>query len=312
MDMFSSFFQDISQEKVIQALLGLSIFFIAGSIHEFGHAFSAYVLGDDTAKDAGRMTINPLAHINIIGTVLFPLLAMLKGYPLFGWMKPVPVNPTRFKDSSKGQAITAFAGPFSNFLQAALGVVILKLMVMFGYSIPFATFGKILSVGDFVFYYMWRYIFINLILMVFNLLPFPPLDGGWILRHFLSDNMKAAYDQMLRYGFLILYLLLFAGFLDYIFMPARYISTSVVNNLHTTNIFILAIPLVAGLALLSWLLKGYRENVKRKKKFVKKQAHAHKAHEALLKEKNADSVKKQAILDKLKEGTALSAGERSF
>src|SRR4030043_1127814 len=120
-------FKQLDFQQLIIILGGMSLFLISGSIHEFFHAFSAYVLGDDTAKRDGRLTINPVYHIDIIGSIIFPLIGAFTGMKIIGWMKPVPVNPMNFKNPSKGHAITSFAGPFSNFMQASFGIIIFKL-----------------------------------------------------------------------------------------------------------------------------------------------------------------------------------------
>ena len=101
-------------QKLPIVLIQMVIFIISGSIHEFAHAFSAYVQGDDTAKKNNRLSINPLKHIDIVGTIIFPLVGAFSGLPVFGWMKPVPINPANFKNPSRDFAISSFAGPFSN------------------------------------------------------------------------------------------------------------------------------------------------------------------------------------------------------
>ena len=158
-------------------------------IHEVAHGAIAYQLGDPTAKYAGRLTLNPLKHLDPFGSVLFPLLLILMRSPfLFGWAKPVPINPYNFKDQKYGSAKAALAGPAAN----------LTLALIFGLMIRFLP----LSSG---FFNMFSYIvLINLILAIFNLLPIPPLDGSHILFTFLPrsmDNIKIFLNQ---FGFLIL------------------------------------------------------------------------------------------------------------
>jgi Zn-dependent protease len=111
-------------------LIGLPIFIISGSIHEFAHAFFADIQGDPTARMNGRLTINPIAHVDLIGTILFPVINILTGFKIFGWMRPVPTNPNNFENPSKGQAIVAFAGPFSNFVQASIGALLFKIIII--------------------------------------------------------------------------------------------------------------------------------------------------------------------------------------
>lgn len=144
-------------------------------IHEWAHAWTAWKLGDDTAHDQGRVTLNPLPHIDLIGTVIFPLLCifLLNGSFLFGWAKPVPVNSTRFKNPKFDDALTTFAGPFSNLL-LAIGVAALG-----GFATRYnAVFAEL----------TFKTILVNITLFVFNLLPIPPLDGGNLLR--VATNMS--------------------------------------------------------------------------------------------------------------------------
>ncbi|MBN2441636.1 MAG: site-2 protease family protein [Spirochaetales bacterium] len=228
-------------------LIGIICFIIAGSVHEFAHAFSAYILGDDTARINGRMTLNPLAHIDMWGSLFFPFFGAISGLPVIGWMKPVPVNPNNFKNPSRDDAICALAGPFSNLLQASFILIVLKLirMVIIGFSLS-----TNILVG-YIYFALKVYFSINICLMIFNLLPIPPLDGGWILRHFLPDDWKDKFDQIRRYGFIILYVLVITNIFDYIFIPLVNGAESFFTALLTANILVVCLPfaIVSGITL---------------------------------------------------------------
>jgi Zn-dependent protease len=154
------------------------------SVHEWAHAYSAFLLGDDTAEQQGRMTMNPIAHIDPLGTIVLPLL----GVP-FGWAKPVPVNPVRFDrrwDMGTGLALTAAAGPFSNFALAFLSVAGIWAVT------HFAPASHSLYAPAVRMFYML--VFVNVALGVFNLLPIPPLDGSRVAEAFVPYRLRSAWD----------------------------------------------------------------------------------------------------------------------
>jgi Zn-dependent protease len=161
-------------------------------VHEVAHGFVADRLGDDTARRAGRLTLNPLPHIDPFGSVLLPAMLALAGGPLFGWAKPVPVNPGRFTNPAGHMAITALAGPISNIAVAAL--------------LGRLVFNSLEGVPrEIVFWF----IVLNLFLAVFNMLPVPPLDGSRLLPLVLPERGRQMYRQFEQFGFLILFALLF-------------------------------------------------------------------------------------------------------
>lgn len=167
---------------------------VAITVHEFSHALAAYYLGDLTAKDEGRLTLNPAAHLSLLGT----LMLLLAG---FGWGKPVPYNPYNLKHPKFGPALIAIAGPTSNLIMA----MIFGLFLKFGY--PVLGFGQ----ENALFYFLYLMILINVILMAFNLIPIPPLDGSKILFIILPDSLAQVKDFLQQYGFYLLIALLFLG-----------------------------------------------------------------------------------------------------
>lgn len=164
------------------------------TLHELAHGFVAYRLGDTTAKEAGRLTLNPLKHIDIMGLLMMVLFK-------FGWAKPVPVNMRKFKDPKRGMAITAAAGPISNLLIAVV--------VLFLYGLLVIPLDKLGSAGSYIASMLYITAYLSVALAVFNVIPIPPLDGSKVLYAFLSD---AAYWKLMRYeryGMIFLIALLF-------------------------------------------------------------------------------------------------------
>lgn len=192
----------------INLLTTFGIFFVSLSIHEFSHAFVSYKLGDATAKFEGRMTLNPLAHIDPIGTVIVPIFLAISGLPAFGWAKPVHVNIYNFKKPAWGNFLTALSGPISNFIAALVAAFLYKLF-------PRSVILELL-------------ININVILGVFNLLPIPPLDGSKVWHLFLSDEN---YLMLERLGPIILLSILFlSGFSNnFLFNLIGNISNALMN-----------------------------------------------------------------------------------
>ncbi|MDH3426374.1 MAG: site-2 protease family protein [Acidimicrobiia bacterium] len=162
--------------------------------HEVAHGTVALRLGDPTARDAGRLTLNPIPHIDPFGSVILPGLLALAGSTIFGWAKPVPVVPRYFRNPTEGMAITALAGPATNLVLAVItGRVVLEVLDLHGTALRAVFFFGLL----------------NAVLAVFNLLPIPPLDGSRLLPLVLTPNGRRMYAQVEQYGFLILFALVF-------------------------------------------------------------------------------------------------------
>lgn len=180
------------------------------SCHEAAHAWTANRLGDPTARLLGRLTINPLKHIDWIGTVLFPLVAMFSGVPIIGWAKPVPVDTRYLRQPRRDFAIVAAAGPASNLLIAAGAASLYRIAALStGAAQPLSA---AIGVLEFV-------VVINCLLAVFNMVPVPPLDGGNVLMGLVGERAAAAINFIRPYGFLIIYVLMFSGLLSQIMWP---------------------------------------------------------------------------------------------
>lgn len=189
-----------TDNSFIEAALVILILIPSIIVHEVSHGFVANRLGDPTARNAGRLTLNPLPHVDPFGSVLLPGMLALAGAPIFGWAKPVPVQPGHFSNPTQHMAVTAVAGPISNVVLAAL--------------LARLVFPSLTGVPEEI--VLW-FIFLNLLLAVFNMLPIPPLDGSRLLPLVLPEQGRALYRQFEQFGFIVLFVLLFLfdGALDF-------------------------------------------------------------------------------------------------
>jgi len=186
----------------------LVILFFSVILHEVAHGKAAEWCGDGTARERGRLTFNPVPHIDPMGTVVLPLLLAVTRSPLmFGWAKPVPINPMRFRNPKRDIAVVGLAGPLSNLALAALSASVLKLLV--------PSLGVAHPVVQFLLYAAA----INVVLLVFNLIPLPPLDGSRIVMGLLPRHLAVRYAQLERYGFVMIFLLLFLGLNRWVIWP---------------------------------------------------------------------------------------------
>jgi len=192
----------------IQVLLAFGVLLISLSVHEAAHAWSADRLGDATARTLGRVSFNPLVHIDPIGTVVFPLLAMVAGVPIIGWAKPVPVSLRNLGAGWRQKhMMIAAAGPASNLVMAVAAAVLFRLMPSGGLD------GGALAGGSLAASVLLRFVTLNVLLAVFNMVPVPPLDGGNVLSGLLTGPAARLFDSLRPYGFLIIYALLLTGVL---------------------------------------------------------------------------------------------------
>lgn len=185
-------------------LIGVPITLIALTGHELAHAWVSTKLGDPTPRREGRLTLNPMAHLDLVGTILMILTG-------FGWAKPVGVNPMYYKDRKKGMALTAIAGPCANFIMAFLGVLIGTALLIVGSFLGWSD--MVLANINFIFY---LFAFRNLCFMVFNLIPIPPLDGSKVLGMFLPNRTYYNLLQYERYAIILIMFLSLSGAFDLI------------------------------------------------------------------------------------------------
>jgi Zn-dependent protease len=195
---------------IVLAFIGL---LLALTVHEASHAWAASRLGDPTARLQGRLSLNPIVHIDPIGTVLLPLVAFALNAPIIGWAKPVPVDTRYLKHVRRDFMWIALAGPASNVVLAIVASLLLRLLPM----LPGAV-GTIAIVEP-LFEFAYRFFFINILLAVFNMIPVPPLDGSNVVAALLPRHLAYQWDQLRPYGIFILYGLMFTGILGVLIGP---------------------------------------------------------------------------------------------
>ncbi len=220
-------FSNVVRQLIVSAFPIL----IAIVFHELSHGFAANRLGDPTAKMMGRLTLNPIAHIDPIGTILMPLMlfVLTSGQFVFGYAKPVPINPMNFKNPRRDMAISAAAGPVMNLALAVLSSLILHFVLTPLLDVSSSAIsGTILVPLLLIFTYS---AFVNIILAIFNMIPIPPLDGGRVLTGLLPSRQAISFSRIEPFGFIIVLFLIFTHVANYVIMP--FISFFV-NLLHLT------------------------------------------------------------------------------
>lgn len=202
------------------------VLLLAISVHEAGHAWMSYKFGDDTAYMLGRVTLNPVAHTDPIGTLLIPVISFIFGalggalgsIPLIGWGKPTPVNPRKWTNYKWGNVMVSVAGVLANLILLIIGIILAKIMLTQGFQVLdfFGTSKNPLAI------FVGNLMLLNLSLFVFNLLPFPPLDGSKILQTFMPESTEPIFNLLEQFGFLILMFLIYIGVFSFILRPFLY------------------------------------------------------------------------------------------
>ncbi len=207
---------NLSHIDIVSVVFQMIAFLFAISVHESAHAWTANRCGDPTARMLGRVSLNPARHIDPVGTIVMPLIALVTNFPVIGWAKPTPVDPRNFRNPVADDILTSVAGPVSNFLVATSTVVVMFVIAKtsveghglvsnmpLNYRLGIAGMGGTSFLVP-VTLFLYELMLINIVLGVFNLIPVPPLDGSHVLRHFLSEPVRRAYDAMGIFGLLAL------------------------------------------------------------------------------------------------------------
>jgi Zn-dependent protease len=189
-------------------IISLFVVLFAITIHEAAHGLVAYKMGDPTAYSMGRVTLNPIAHIDPFGTIILPVLMVIMGAPPFGWAKPVPVNPYNLKNPRRDNLFISAAGPLSNLSVALIAFILIQILKT---ANPNVLYGDYTSLMSGVFMVLYYFVLINVILAVFNMIPIPPLDGSGVLMGFLTPEAAQTYERIQPYGFFIVLFLLMTG-----------------------------------------------------------------------------------------------------
>lgn len=199
----------------------------AAIVHEVSHGYAAYLCGDTTARDAGRLTLNPLKHLDPFGSVILPLVMAFAGGPIFGYARPVPFNPYRLHDRRRDALLVALAGPLSNIVQAVLASILFRVGLAAGWLVSAPIIMQIVSL----------YVWVNLILCFFNLIPLPPLDGSHIIAFFLRGKALTAYYTVQRYSLPILLVVLYVLPIFLGFNPLGIYFSATAENLYRLFLF---------------------------------------------------------------------------
>ena len=219
--------------SIATAIIKITVLLFAVSVHEASHAWMANRCGDPTAKNLGRITLNPIPHIDLFGSIILPIIMVLMpGGIVLGYAKPVPVNPYNLRNYKRDNMLVSIAGPGSNILLAVGALVIYKIFITIGIISPQDVYGFLAYLkgqspsASVLILFFYFFLIINVVLMVFNLLPIPPLDGSGVIEFFLKGDALRKYHQILPYGFFILIGLLYFGIFGIIFTPIWLFATN--------------------------------------------------------------------------------------
>lgn len=201
------------QQGFLRVLLLVPIFLFSLCVHEFAHAWVANRRGDPTARNAGRLSLHPLAHADMLGTFILPILCLAIGAPFLGWARPVPVDVRNLKQGRRDMALVALAGPLSNIVLSLLGTLFLTVLIQFPVEHPLYNTVQLFTVVS---------IQVNLMLAFFNLLPIPPLDGFNIVHGVAPRAMAIQLEKIFRFAPFLLLLLIFSGAFRWISLPVYF------------------------------------------------------------------------------------------
>ena len=198
---------------ILRIATSLPGFLLGIVFHEAAHAYAACRFGDNTAKSQGRLSLNPMVHFDLFGTVLLPAIAIFAGGIVFGYARPVPVDPRNFSDIRKGTFWVSFAGPLANLSLAMVATLLMAIMIGWGQGSDFVLYESFLMI-------LQQTTIINLVLFTFNLIPFPPLDGSKMLSVFLDYNTARKFEDLQRYSILFFIVLIATPLFSYLMTPA--------------------------------------------------------------------------------------------
>lgn len=208
------YFSYMDITKILNFVIQIAVLLFSVSIHESSHGWMAEKFGDPTARMQGRITLNPIAHIDLVGSIIFPIILAIMHAPIFGWAKPVIWNPNNVRNYRKAMIFISAAGPTSNVIAASTGIGIFLIIKHLNPRILMGSNGM-----DIVGLILFELIIINIFLAIFNLIPVPPLDGGGILEGFLHGVALENYHKIKPFGFIILLLIIYTGVLNIIARP---------------------------------------------------------------------------------------------
>jgi Zn-dependent protease len=210
--------------QIGQIAIWFVVFLLSLTVHECAHAWMAEKVGDSTGRYLGRITLNPIPHIDVFGTIILPLIAITSGGLMFGWAKPVPYNPANLRDRKRGELLIAAAGPLSNVLLVILFFILAKVL----FRTPLVN--SLGDLGDPLSAFMEIGIKLNIILAVFNMIPVPPLDGSKVLMNLLPDSLAQEYAKIPEWaGMAVLLLLIFTGFTSTLIFPIERLVWTLFN-----------------------------------------------------------------------------------
>lgn len=196
-----------SIESLISIAITVVLVMFSAIVHEVAHGWVALRCGDATAKEAGRLTLDPRAHLDGFGSVLLPILLALLGGPVFAFAKPVPYNPNRLRHPRRDEVLVGLAGPASNLLQALLGTALVALFLDVAW--PWASAAGLAEAAWWVVRVLTTYVYVNLVLCFFNLIPIPPLDGSKVVLYFLTGKARRTYYELQQYAMVLLIVVLY-------------------------------------------------------------------------------------------------------